>query len=146
MPKVAAKNSILHANTEPASLHRYYYVICLPRECKKAERQKVVAWKDNNDVTADTVIINTAISRQQWADKIYSSSRRGISWIIVTGLSIQHTPLFLARTQEICMVKLWGLDPSHWEELPKKRSWRRTAKVMAVNQVTLLLCNAYISP
>ena len=43
-----------------------------------------------------------------WSNKIHNSGVIIISWILPTGLNIEHTSMYITRTTETRLVELWG--------------------------------------
>lgn len=48
------------------------------------------------------------MKRAIWSDKVHHAAACIITWSTPTGLTVEHTPLFMGRATESAIVSLWG--------------------------------------
>ena len=79
-----------------------------PDSYKSEGMTKVSAVPDGKDFKMHTPRANTVITRAARSSKVEATAARCISWGTPSGLSFEHTDLFLARCSEKKLVELWG--------------------------------------
>ena len=85
----------------------YLEEVC-PQQYKDEDLEKCCAVPDGKDFMIFTTRQNTLFTRASFFDKVNHSAVRYISWSTPSGLSFEHTDLFLARVTEKKLVELWG--------------------------------------
>jgi len=80
----------------------------LPREYRAAGFLKICAVPDGKDFAIETPRSNSFLARACFSDKIKHSAFRCITWSTPSGLTIDHTDMFLGRCPEKKLVELWS--------------------------------------
>lgn len=96
----------------------------LPERYKTAVLTKICGVPDGKDFEIETPRTNTVLTRAAYSNKIHGSATRCITWSTPSGLTYDHTPMFLGRVSEKRLVELWGPRFDHcppgWEMLADK--------------------------
>ena len=66
---------------------------------------------DGKDFMIDDQNKNSAMKKAVWSDKVHHAAGRIITWSTPSGLTVEHTPLYMGRATESAIVALW--DPYH---------------------------------
>lgn len=101
-----------------------------PEKYKAQGLTNVALLPDGKDFMTEVPRAHTMVTRSSWSDKVHHSAVRCISWSTPSGLSVEHTDLFLARCTEKRLVELWGPRlkkcPAGWVML-SDRGFQNTA-------------------
>ena len=73
-----------------------------------ADQVKVSVLVDGKDFMLDDPKKNSAMKKAVWSDKVHHAAGRIITWSIPLGLTVEHTPMYMARATESAIVALWG--------------------------------------
>ena len=90
---------------------------------RDASQDKVAILVDGKDFMIDDPKKNSAMKKAVWSDKVHHAAGRIITWSTPAGLTVEHTPLFMARATESAIVALWGSYHSTvpLTKVPKRR-------------------------
>ncbi|MBT5401961.1 MAG: hypothetical protein HOL28_00800 [Crocinitomicaceae bacterium] len=80
----------------------------VPKEFTSAGLDKVAALVDGKIIATDNCRSNSTISRAMYSDKVKHAGALHHAWITPTGLTFDHTPLYLGRLTESRLVDLWS--------------------------------------
>ena len=73
-----------------------------------ADQVKVSVLVDGKDFMLDDPKKNSAMKKAVWSDKVQHAAGRIITWSTPSGLTVEHTPMYMARATESAIVALWG--------------------------------------
>ena len=79
-----------------------------PQIFRDAEQENVAVLVDGKDFMIDDPKKNSAMKRACWSDKVHHAAARIITWSTPAGLTVEHSPLFMARATETAIVSLYG--------------------------------------
>ena len=85
-----------------------FFDACIPQEFVDVGIDPIGSLLDGKDFLTDTTRLNFALTRSQRSNKTEHSSGRWFCCITSSGLNFEHTLMYLARTTENRLVKLWG--------------------------------------
>ena len=79
-----------------------------PKIFTDADQVNVSILVDGKDFMIDDPKKNSALKRAVWSDKVHHAAGRIITWSTPSGLTVEHTPLYMGRATESAIVALWG--------------------------------------
>lgn len=79
-----------------------------PKIFTDADQVDVAILVDGKDFMIDDPKKNSALKRAVWSDKVHHAAGRLITWSTPSGLTVEHTPLYMGRATESSIVALWG--------------------------------------
>jgi hypothetical protein len=79
-----------------------------PQIFRDAEQENVAILVDGKDFMIDDPKKNSAMKRACWSDKVHHAAARIITWSTPAGLTVEHSPLYMARATETAIVSLCG--------------------------------------
>ena len=79
-----------------------------PQIFADADQNKVSVLVDGKDFMLDDPKKNSAMKKAVWSDKVQHAAGRIITWSTPSGLTVEHTPMYMARATESAIVALWG--------------------------------------
>jgi hypothetical protein len=80
----------------------------MPEDFKEAGLAKVGVLVDGKVFMTHECRVHNGIKRAQYSDEVHHGGVLMHEWILPCGLSVEHTPLYLARLSESALVRLWG--------------------------------------
>ena len=104
----AAKWEIAGSYLSDLDLTQEYLDAERPQIFRDAEQDKVAILVDGKDFMIDDPKKNSAMKKACWSDKVHHAAARIITWSTPSGLTVEHTPLFMGRATESAIVSLWG--------------------------------------
>ena len=75
---------------------------------RDAEQDNVAILVDGKDFMIDDPKKNSAMKRACWSDKVHHAAARIITWSTPAGLTVEHSPLYMARATETAIVSPCG--------------------------------------
>ena len=78
-----------------------------PKIFVDADQVNVSVLVDGKDFMIDDPKKNSAMKKAVWSDKVHHAAGRIITWSTPSGLTVEHTPLYMRRATESAIVALW---------------------------------------
>ena len=79
-----------------------------PKIFVDADQVNVSVLVDGKDFMIDDPKKNSAMKKAVWSDKVHHAAGRIITWSTPSGLTVEHTPLYMGPATESAIVALWG--------------------------------------
>jgi len=106
--KWAPKWGMVGLNLSILDITPEYLEKSVPKEFTSAGLDKVAALVDGKIIATDNCRSNSTITRAMYSDKVKHAGALHHAWITPTGLTFDHTPLYLGRLTESRLVDLWS--------------------------------------
>lgn len=104
----AQRWEVAGSNLSDLDLTQAYLDAERPQIFRDAEQENVAVLVDGKDFMIDDPKKNSAMKRACWSDKVHHAAARIITWSTPAGLTIEHSPLYMARATETAIVSICG--------------------------------------